>query len=51
MYKPERLAALYGVKLERPPDKSQPLEPWNDVVKGEDGLACMPCCSAGSSRV
>ena len=41
IYKPERLAALYGVKFERPADKSQPQEPWNDVAKGKGAVGCV----------
>lgn len=35
IYKPERVAALFGVKLEKlAQPKEAPFEPWNDVLKG-----------------
>ena len=42
MYKPERLAALYGVKLDKLPDKAQTSEPWSEVLKGE---CCWRCAA------
>ena len=46
VYKPERLAALYGVKLDKLPEKAQSSEPWNEVPRGE---CC--CCSLPAYQV